>query len=303
MFSHHVRRHVSKINLFRAVLTSLVVGGQGIASGFRDAAALSWRLAIACRSSTLNPAQALVAWYTERKQQLETSLASTVRNGDRVNTKSPVKIFVRDWGLWLLQLIPPIKRWIELGPRQASRMRYQHVGYMPFMPEFKGGALFSQTYCVALDCATNSPAVRFTDDVIFAEEKKALFQIVILLDNDLSRLQCMKASIEGLEGICPWLCPAESSAFVRRPSIPGEPAFKFDTLKGVYRTATAGEFERSPLCGGRPAPRGYREFDMWAGVDNKKFIILRSDRFVFAACDTRRELELAAQKLNELFPK
>ena len=285
------------------MLTCLLVGGQGIASGFRDAVALSWRLAIACRSSSLDPAQALLAWYTERKQQLEASLTSTVRNGDMVNTKSPIKIFVRDWGLWLLQLIPPIKKWIELGPRQASRMRYQHVGRMPFMPEFKGGALFSQTYCVALDCAMKSPTVRFTDDIIFAEDKKALFQIVILLDDELSRLQRIRTSLEGLESICPWLCPAESTVFVRRPSLSREPAFQFDTLQGVHRTATAEEFERSALCGGRPAPRGYREFDMWAGLENKTFIILRADRFVFAACETRRELELAAQKLNELFPQ
>lgn len=79
-----------------------VVGGQGIASGFRDAAALAWRLAVACRPTFTNYEALLAGWYTERKQQLERSLAATVENGGYVTEGNKLKTFVRDWKLWLL---------------------------------------------------------------------------------------------------------------------------------------------------------------------------------------------------------
>ncbi len=76
----------------------MLVGGQGITSGFRDAISLAWRLSIACSSKgLLNYERLFEGWYLERKQQLDKSLASTVRNGDLVNGKSLTQIFIRNW--------------------------------------------------------------------------------------------------------------------------------------------------------------------------------------------------------------
>ncbi|CBF75733.1 predicted protein [Aspergillus nidulans FGSC A4] len=68
-------------------LTLRLVGGQVISSGFRDAASLAWRLALLCRQSTLDSPRheaVLKNWYLERKQQLEKSLALTIRNREFV---------------------------------------------------------------------------------------------------------------------------------------------------------------------------------------------------------------------------
>ena len=280
-----------------------IVGGQGIASGFRDAIALSWRLAILCTSRDANSEGTLAGWYIERKQQLVASLASTIKNGNMVNSKNPWKIFARDWGLWLLQLISPVKRWIQLGPRIAGRTQYTFEPGMAFMPELGGGALFSQSFCVAITQTPDQECdVLFTDDVVFSEHKKAVFQLVVFMDGGLDELLFYEQVLGGFGKISPRLHPDEATFFVGNGHHAMDKEANSDVKKTIFRIATADEFFSSPLSQGRPYPHGYRETDMRLGLGGKKFAIVRSDRFVFAACDTREELEVAATKLGELFP-
>ncbi|KAH8901383.1 monooxygenase [Thozetella sp. PMI_491] len=276
-------------------------GGQGIASGFRDAISLSWRLALACRSNSIDFHKALEGWYTERKQQLEMSLASTVRNGDKVNSRNPISIFIRDWGLWLLQMIPAVKSQIELGPRADGPVRYRYEPTAAFVPELGGGACFPQTYCISLETTGRHSRVQFTDDVIFSKHKKSLFQIVVLMDG-LEQLEPSTATLHGLDQICSRLCPEEASFFVRREALAGHPNPTSLQEVEVFRTATTKEFESSTLCLGRPPVRGHKEDIMWLCAPGKRYVIVRLDRFVFAACNTRRDLERAAERLEKLFP-
>ena len=277
-----------------------LVGGQGIASGFRDAAALSWRLVIACQSTAIEYEQLFRGWYLERKQQLDISLASTVRNGDMVNSKNPWAIFVRDWGLWLLQMIPSWKRWLELGPRAQGPTIYQYADGMVFMPELGGGVSFAQTYCVKLGSAPGRGQVQFTDDVIYGENKGGIFQIIVLLD-DASQVESAQRDLNGLDQLCPLLPSQKATFFVLRGrEFSTLPASKVGVDR-LYRSATAEEFANSGLCNNRPAPRGYKEDGMWQSVKHKRYVIVRLDRFVFAACNTRNELERAASRLAELW--
>ena len=46
-------------------------GGQGIASGFRDAISLAWRLELVTKNPSIDYEQLLTGWYVERKQQVE----------------------------------------------------------------------------------------------------------------------------------------------------------------------------------------------------------------------------------------
>ncbi|KAE8143797.1 hypothetical protein BDV38DRAFT_289648 [Aspergillus pseudotamarii] len=277
-------------------------GGQGIASGFRDAIGLAWRLAILCSSKhPLDHQAILAAWYNERKQQLDKSLAATVRNGDMVNTKNLLEGFIRDWSLWSIQLIPQWKHWLERGPRAEGPIEYSHRPGLPFLPDLNGGVSFSQTYCVAI--SDTQEIVRFTDDAIFASSKTKLFQIVVLLPN----LRALKPALEDLGGMdqdgMSLLSSNEATIFVPRISVAefvdGQaPETVTDRL---YRSASAEEFSRSTLCQGRPTPRGYSEELMWQSVSGTRYIILRPDRFVFAACNTTAELDLAAKQLEKMF--
>ncbi|TKA55688.1 hypothetical protein B0A49_08638, partial [Cryomyces minteri] len=101
-------------------------GGQGITSGFRDAISLSWRLKIAVRSDSADYQALFAGWAAERKQQLERSLASTIENGNFCNEPSRIKAFIRNWYLWVYQLIPSWKHSLELGGRREGMTRYDY---------------------------------------------------------------------------------------------------------------------------------------------------------------------------------
>lgn len=92
-------------------------GGQEIASGFRDAWGLAWRLALLHQFPQANYLEVIKVWYLEKKQQLDRSLAATIVNGDYVTASKPLKIFVRDWSMWFCQLLPSLRRQMEKEPR------------------------------------------------------------------------------------------------------------------------------------------------------------------------------------------
>lgn len=217
-----------------------------------------------------------------------------------VNSKNPLRIFIRNWAVWSAQLIPSWKRWLELGPRADGPIRYTHSPGMPFLPEFGGGSAFPQTYCTALP--EPSP-VQFTDDVIFANGKCKIFQIVVLLSR-LDELKFAADDLNGIDRISDHLSPGEATFFILRKLLPESPNSErhegFDSI--LFRSATADEFAQSDLCFGRPRPREYNEALMWESVARKRYVILRPDRFVFAACDTKAELIQAARALAALFP-
>ncbi len=281
-------------------------GGQGIASGFRDAMSLAWRLALLTTESHSHPSlhldheRVLEGWYNERKQQLDRSLASTIENGSYVCESSTWKIFCRDWYLWAVQLVPAWKRWLEQGNRREGLTRYEWRDgeNMAFLPSMGGGSNFPQVYCVALDGVEERGDVRFTDDVIFDEAKKGLFRLVIFIDEilHLRQVQPLLDCIDDISGGV--LRAAETTFIVKSTDIPPESVNM--EYGDVYRLATASEFAASPLCTGRPEPRYYDPHRIWQESAGKQFIILRPDRFVFAACGDLDELREAAVKLAGL---
>ncbi|KAJ5083001.1 monooxygenase [Penicillium argentinense] len=273
-------------------------GGQGITSGFRDAVSLAWRLAVACQSGPIIDHERLLrGWYLERKQQLEKSLAATVRNGDMVNGKTWSHNFIRTWGLWFLQLVPSVKQSMERGPRGDGPTKYIHESGMPFLPDFGGGLNFPQTYCIGM---SQNATVQFTDDVIFSG-KNGIFQLVVLL-NDADGLNSAMKDLSELTVESRLLSIDEATIFIPRISCESVPKDRLCVFEGkVFRTATDEEFAQTPLCDSRPEPRGYNEKLMWDSVEGKRYVVLRFDRFVFGACKDRTELEYVAQSLNEMF--
>ncbi|PVH71143.1 hypothetical protein DL98DRAFT_597227 [Cadophora sp. DSE1049] len=109
-------------------------GGQGIASGFRDASALAWRFAVCCRPGFTNYTDILSGWYSERKQQFE--------NGSFMTESNPVKMYFRDWYLWFLQLIPSQIHKLEMGARRYGMISYDYAPGMTFLPAYGGGLCF-----------------------------------------------------------------------------------------------------------------------------------------------------------------
>ncbi|EEA23552.1 hypothetical protein TMatcc_002429 [Talaromyces marneffei ATCC 18224] len=272
-------------------------GGQGIASGFRDASSLAWRLAILCKASeqglTLPYDKFFTAWYLERKQQLEKSLAVTITNGEFVTESNLIKIFIRNWSLWFMQLIPAWREKLRQGPRHEGLIRYQYSNGMPFIPSLNGGLCVPQVYCKSL---TPDNMVYFTDDVIF-KQKKGLFQLVVYL-KDPGEVATVGKDISSIETI--------SQGYIYESDIACLTEFDAQSLTHysknespypTYSIATGEEFARSELCKGRPEPRYYNPYRLRKELKGHRYIILRPDRFVFASCSTRDDLMKAVRVL------
>lgn len=280
-------------------------GGQGIASGFRDAISLAWILSLATSQPSWTPDKPnhhklLEGWYSERKQQLEESLATTVENGKFVTEGDPMRACLNSWYFWAIQLVPQWRRDVELGHRREGMTKYvwQPGKGMIFLPELGGGGNFPQTYCAALT-GSEAGKVRFTDDVIFSSRKRGTFQVVVLLDSmeDLKELREFLAGVDsGLERV---LVPDEATFILLETT---SPAMRSTTEeKDLFRLATGAEFGADEsLCRGRPRPQNYDPFRLSKEVDGKTFVILRPDRFVFAACDSRNDFLGAIESLRPL---
>jgi hypothetical protein len=234
----------------------------------------------------------------ERKQQLEKSLAATIVNGNFCNERSVIKTFIRNWYLWALQLVPSWRHWLELGQRQEGMTKYTWAPGMPFLPTLGGGATLPQVFCEPYDALPPTRPL-FTDDVIFAAHKKALFQIVVLLDHarDISGamqdLADLKSEFEGE------LSVDEATYIIgeRLRDIETDVVQKFAT-EGAYRIVYAEEYDAS-TCPEMPEPVGYDGARMRKEV-KARYVIVRPDRFIFAGCNKGKDLVNASRSLVEV---
>jgi hypothetical protein len=91
-----------------------------------------------------NPDRVFKGWYRERKQQLEKSLTTTVANGNAVNEPNLFKSTLRNVSFKLMNLIPNVRRDLERDPRREGLYKYTWADCLPFLPNYGGGACFSQ---------------------------------------------------------------------------------------------------------------------------------------------------------------
>ncbi|CRG91798.1 hypothetical protein PISL3812_08851 [Talaromyces islandicus] len=278
-------------------------GGQGIASGFRDAASLAWRLALLCQRPTqgvISHNDILTAWYTERKQQLERSLASTIENGMFVTERDPVKIFFRNWSLWFIGFVPAWRHQLRLGRRKDGMIRYQYENGMPFITSMNGGLCVSQVYCKPV--RTGAGDVYFTDDVIF-NGKKGLFQILVYL-KDEEEISSACADLDDIESISQGHICDEDVTFIVEEKMDQLSKQGNPTLKSpVYTLASAKEFTHSSLCLGRPEPINYDPYRLGKELNGERYTIIRPDRFIFASCSTKDKLRQSVISLASYLTK
>ena len=279
-------------------------GGQGIASGFRDALALAWRLGVFHRYPDADHDRLLRGWYTERKQQFERSLAATIQNGAYVCEANPLKIFVREWWMWFTQLLPSWKREIEKGPRALGMTRYKHQPGLPFLSAMHGGLLLPQVYAQTL--AGDKSKVVFSDDLIFRSRdgklKDALLQLLILPDSIKETGHLIKEAHQVLDkSKTSHISAAETSILIQDTEAHPPNRSLLGSLSTLTaRIATADEFAASELCHGRPEPKYYDPYRIRKEVgSDAKYVVLRFDRVVFAACKNADELSVAVDAIPE----
>ena len=274
-----------------------IVGGQGIASGFRDAISVSWRLAISCRPGFQNHEKLFEAWYGERKQQLEKSLAATIVNGNFCTESSVSKILVRNWYLWFLQLVPSWRHKLELGQRAEGMTRYTWETGYPFLPNYNGGMTLPQVFCLPYNSEPKQPL--FTDDVIFGKSKTALFQLLVLL-KDPTELRDAKADLAYLRREHEGELKVDEATYLVQETIVSSAKETLDLdLEGCFRIIKS-EKSNSGIWGDLPDPQGYDGLRLMSEAQGT-YVIVRPDRFVFAVCNSRLELMEASRALAEMF--
>jgi hypothetical protein len=232
----------------------------------------------------------LRAWYEERKQQLEKSLASTIENGRFVTEKIPLKVIIRDIYLWMIQLVPSWRHELRLGRRKEGMMQYAHSEGMPFLPAFNGGLCLPQVYCMSL--SDERKVVQFTDDVIFSAGKKGLFQLLVYVKT-LGEARAAREVVTDVEDMSNGEIIADETTFlVEDTTCDSDPN---TTAKNMFRLATGEEFALSPLCERRPKPKFYDMLYLAKALKGMRFVLVRPDRFIYAACSTPDELKKVLQ--------
>lgn len=246
-------------------------------------------------------------WYSERKQQLERSLATTIANADYCNEPSEIKAFVRNWVLWAIQLVPTWRQQLEQGHRAQGMTKYDWALGMPFLPQFGGGNSFPQVFCAPINGP--APAIpMFTDDAVFNAVKNGCFQIVVLLDSSLQ----LASAIEEVKSItCQIgngiiLDTKETTYLVHNQigGVSGIASVDVDLLQDTtscVRILDAQEYASAGLTKAaiatgftRPAPLYYdpNRIKKDLGVTTR-YVIVRWDRMVFASCQNVAELQEA----------
>lgn len=251
--------------------------------------------------------EVLEAWYNERKQQLEQSLASTIQNGAFVNEQNPIKIFIRLCWIYIQCLVPSLRRNIRLGRRADGPVQYTHQEGMPFLTQYRGGLCLPQVYCKRVRQVSKSsehsevkgaesPAnVFFSDDVIFSNRSNnsdRLFRLLVYLPS-IDQLQAAQETVSDIESLSKGEISSSEVTFLLEEASDAtdkQAGYIADKKLEVYRLATASEFAASRLCQSRPEPRFYDPYCLGKSIDKSRYVILRPDRFVFAVVNTREDL-------------
>lgn len=177
---------------------------------------------------------------------------------------------------------------------------------MAFLPDFAGGHALPQVYCRSVYHSDKSdpPPVQFTDDVLLqGPRSNLLLRLLVIVDDmeqleqawsELSSLNIGKASSGELKEDTAFFLVNSPSVSIRQPNTSST-----IPQQSVFRIATGEEFAMSPLCRNRPPPIGYDMYLMKEKFKGRKFVLVRPDRFVFAACRTGDELVSACERISQ----
>jgi hypothetical protein len=143
----------------------------------------------------------------------------------------------------------------------------------------------------------------FTDDVIYAPGKQGLFQLVIFLDStaelSITLRQLQSLDIDGLSNNLVKQSECVTIIYDLMATLPESQQKELEQHQSqIIRTASGAEFAASMLCKDRPEPRYYEPYRIRHEVRGRKFVIVRPDRFVFAACTNIEELGSALRLIE-----
>lgn len=257
-------------------------GGQGIASGIRDAHQLAWRIALLGSKSNVSEVtvdQVLTQWARERRKSIDAATFQTKLNGQLCNEPE-------SWGFYFFRKFLAVYEMLPLVPRvpnpvaEMDRKGFCKLDRGFFLPEYGGGMKFPQVFIKK-------------DDGEIARSDKMLaggppFIKLLVLHNDT-------ASVEA------------ASRLIRKESLPTSVLDERSPVRLIENDDDImNKHPSQSLLPTTPSTDldldvrpGYRKEALreWLGTGTK-FAILRCDFHIFALLKSVAELENALKKLH-----
>lgn len=202
-----------------------------------------------------------------------------------------------------------MKHTIERGRQTNGTMRYKWQHGMPFLSQYNGGIQFPQVFAAPLyEPASRIPA--FTDDTIFASGKRQVFQLVVMLET-ANQINDVNLELDSVISPDPAVLDLAQKTYVvhshttnYRPNGSSQTKLRIEDIDAV-RVLSGEEYAAAGLAdiqnGGtfpRPAPVFYNPDCIRTVLGEKaRFVIVRWDRIVFAACRNVQELQHAMDSI------
>ena len=193
-----------------------------------------------------------------------------------------------------------------MGGRREGMTKYDWENGMPFLPQYGGGKSFPQVFSAPIDGP--APTIpTFTDDAIFSPEKKEVFQIVALLDS-VDQIDGATQGIARIKAVGTLLDPSKAT-FIIHGEIPAVSTSSLPTTSSsmdIIRVLGSEEYEAAGLTEAaqkhpfkRHPPLLYDPNRIRKDLgSDKRYVIVRWDRFVFASCKNLQELQDAVEQVE-----
>ena len=160
-------------------------GGQGIATGIRDAQSLGWRLALMSRlqvNETIRE-RILKGWAQERRNACDAATLATKYNGAITNERSLIRSFFHRWFMRILWWIPGVSFRLSRSMfRDLFRYRNCPEGF--FLPDSGGGKRIAQIWLWK-----NREGPRLSDGILFRDPSRVALVVIVREPKDFDSAQ------------------------------------------------------------------------------------------------------------------
>ncbi|KAF2217095.1 hypothetical protein CERZMDRAFT_32887, partial [Cercospora zeae-maydis SCOH1-5] len=254
-------------------------GGQGIASGVRDAHQLAWRirlLNVLDNKSTGKQEEILNAWAAERAQSIKTAAKLTKLNGMLCNQQISFIFYALRWVEWLLSVFLRLKQ--PYDPQKSTeRAGFQDVAGGFFLKDHGGGQKLPQIY---IDSINGRELL--SDNIL--RHAKSIFHLIALVHGNVN-LGFNREEFEDMLSECrvpeTVLCAASLTLLSTAPNQSASISSSSSAAPTMRKFAPIPLRRLSPS----QARPGY-EVGAFASRfgKNTKYIIARPDLFCFRYC-------------------
>ncbi|GAP83802.1 putative monooxygenase-like protein [Rosellinia necatrix] len=253
-------------------------GGQGIASGLRDAQQLAWRLMLLQRLPNINRSicdKMLQAWAEERTHSVKQAASLTSLNGQLCN-------YGDSWKLWLLRNIDwamrqvPFFRGLPEPLAQGEAHGFMDVDEGFFSSHHKGGGRLPQVY---LSTRMTGPVL---SDSVLRPLNTAMTLLVIAGDDPSQDMAEARRALDDVQIDRAILSPDAIKIICSKPYIDAVVNLE------VYYPTTMEQLSEASDVSIRALYAPSNLFSRFNPLT--KFIILRSDFFTFGLAENYAEL-------------